>query len=317
MKKILFVNDPLEELKFPWDTTSFLAAECQRQKLSVFFSTPEELFWDKGKVWGFLRQAKINPFKGAARPTPSRPLPLSQMDVVWMRKDPPINPQYHQTCQLLRLLPSSILVLNNPETLILKNEKLFPLEFPHWTPKTIVTKSLAQLRQFLKEQKGEMVVKPVANRGGRGVQLIRSSDTRLKQKLLKLTSDGKDFIIAQKFLPQALTKGDKRIVLLDGKPMGAFVRPPNPQTLTGKPLPFVPDRTTEITPKEKKLCRELAPLAKKLGLFFLGIDVIAEQLIEINLTSPAGIPELDKLYGGNHAKIMINAMRHKFFRGKQ
>jgi len=311
--KTLFIIDPVEDLKFPWDTTSFMAAECKRQKMAVYFCTPAEIFWEKGEVWGSLWQARVNPFKGFSQISSSKRISLSKMDLVWMRKDPPIDSTYIQTCQLLTLIPKPTVVLNNPHMLITKNEKLFALEFKKWIPKTLVSRSLKQLLAFLSSQNGKMVIKPTSNRGGLGVELVKSSDPALKKKLLGLTKNEREFIIAQQFLPKALTHGDKRIVLIDGKPLGVILRNPNQNTLTGKKLPYLPDSPTTMTQKERKLCQALAPTLKKCGLFFVGIDVIDEKLIEINLTSPAGFPELNKLYGGRSEEKAINLLCRKFF----
>jgi len=315
--KILFIIDPVEDLQFPWDTTSFIAAECKRQKMAVYFCTPAEMFWENGGVWAKVWQARVNPFKGFSQISSPKRMPLSKMNVVWMRKDPPIDTAYIQTCQLLTLIPKPTVVLNNPHMLINKNEKLFALEFKKWIPKTIVSRSLKQLLAFLSAQKGKMVIKPTSNRGGVGVELVKRSDPHLKKKLLGLTQNESEFIIAQQFMPTALTDGDKRIVLIDGKPIGAILRNPNENTLTGKKLPYLPDSPTTITKRELKLCQALAPTLKKCGLFFVGIDVIDEKLIEINLTSPAGFPELNKLYGGCSEEKVVNQLFRKYFRGSR
>lgn len=307
--------DSVKELKFPWDTTSFLASASQALG-AIYFCHPKDLFWDKNNVWAHALNAKINPKKGMTLNKKKQTLSLNQFQIVWMRKDPPIDANYIQTCQLLALAPPSTLVLNNPQTLMLKNEKLFALEFQKWIPQTIVSRDKNELHSFLQKQ-SKVVIKPLDNRGSIGVRLISKKEFASKSKWLDVTNNESAYIMAQEYLPEAITQGDKRIVLIDGKPIGAFLRPATPETLKGRGLSYVSDLPTELTLKEKQLCRDLAPQLKKLGLFFVGIDVIAEKLIEINITSPAGIPELNHLYGKSFEKEIFDLLYRKFLRGKK
>lgn len=314
--KILFIIDSINKLKIPWDTTSYLAAEYQRRNESIYLCEPKHLFWAKNQPWTECRQATINPKKGASLSSSLKKISLNKFNFIWMRKDPPIDQHYLQTCQILLQVSPSTKILNNPLSLIEKNEKLFALEFPQWIPKTIVSRNPSQLHSFLKEHQ-KVVIKPLHNRASLGVRLISAKHFGSKKNWKELTDNESAYIMAQKYLPQALTQGDKRIVLVDGKPIGVFLRPPTPETLTGQSPPFVSDFPTELTPKEKQLCKDLSPHLKRLGLFFVGIDVIAEKLIEINFTSPAGIPELNYLYGKSFEKEILDAAYRKFSPSKR
>ncbi len=314
--KVLFILDSVRDLKFPWDTTSFLAAECQRRGWALFLCEPRHLFWQGNHPWAGCRGAQINPKKGIRLKSKTTTLSLNQFQFVWMRKDPPVDHHYIQTCQLLARVAPPTVVINNPIALIEKNEKLFALEFPQWSPRTCVARSSSKLHAFLKKEQ-KVVIKPLNQRGSIGVKLIQSQHFGPQKGWLELTENESTYILAQHYLPAAMIHGNKRILLIDGEPIGAFIRPPTPDTLTGKTLAYVSDLPTTLTSKEKKLCQVLAPALKKLGLFFVGIDVIAEKLIEINITSPAGVPEMNKLYGGAFEKKIVDLLCRKFLRGKR
>lgn len=283
--------------------------------MAVYICTPEQLSFRNGSLFGALTKVRINPYRGIHPLSKPEWIPLSKLNFIWMRKDPPVDAAYYQTCQLLTTLPPAVSVINNPKTLIAKNEKLFALEFKKWAPKTVISRQTKDLISFLKELGGKMVVKPLASKGGEGVRLVYGKDPLIKKRLLNVTEEGKRLCVAQEFLPKALSHGDKRIVLVDGKPLGAFLRPPTPDTLSGKTVPFVKDLPAQLTEKEKQLCDDLCPVLKKSGLFFVGIDVIDNRLIEINFTSPAGIPELNHLYGKSFEESVINHLIRKSLRG--
>ena len=314
--KVLFILDSIHDLKFPWDTSSFLAAECQRRGWGLFLCEPRHLFWHENQPWGECHAAQINPKKGIRLKSRAKRFSLNEFQFVWMRQDPPVDHHYIQTCQLLARVSPPTIVLNNPAALIEKNEKLFALEFPQWSPRTCVSRLGSELHAFLKKE-GKAVIKPLNQRGGIGVELVSWPHFGPQKRWHELTENENTYILAQQYLPAAMTQGNKRILLVDGKPIGAFVRPPTPDTLSGKPSPYVSDLATTLTAKEKKLCAELSPVLKKLGLFFVGIDVIAEKLIEINVTSPAGIPEMNKLYGGAFEKKIVDLLCRKFLQGKR
>lgn len=304
--KIAFVMDPLEKLRRRWDTSSSLAAECQRRGWKVFTCTPADLHWAAGGVVANLTRTKFSP-GGARRVGSPKPVSLSTMNVVWMRKDPPVDLAYLTACQLLAQIPRPTVVVNNPQSLQTLNEKLFPLDFPKWIPPTLVSRSPAQLRQFLRRQKGKLVLKPLHQRGGRGVRLVRKIPAGRQN----------DFILAQAFLPAALTQGNKRVLFVDGRLLGVFLRTPPANPLRGEPVRGETELPTRLTRREKAICQSLSAAFRKHRLFFVGIDLIQERLIEINITSPAGIPELNAVHGGHFEKRVIDALCRKFFRGRQ
>lgn len=312
----LFIIDSPNKIKMPWDTTLVLAQECQKRKWKVYFAQPSQLYLRSGKLFCEASQFVLNFKRGTFRFLSKQTLSAGKLNLIWMRKDPPVDKSYIQTCQLLTMVPSSTRVLNNPHSLMIKNEKLFSLEFEKYIPKTIVTQQTGLLHEFLKNQK-KAVLKPLHQRASLGIRLLSAKDFPNLKSWKKIRDNESAYIMLQEYLPAALTEGDKRILLVNGKPIGAFIRPPTPETLGGDSKHYVADLSTRLTKREYQLCRCLKPILKRLGLFFVGIDVIDDKLIEINITSPAGIPELNRLYSENHEKIVIDSLVRKFFPGRK
>lgn len=313
--KIAFILDPLETLRLPWDTSSVLLAECQRREFEIYTATPEDLSWKPQGVTAKLAPTRLDSVQGYRRLSPAREMPLSRLDGVWMRKDPPVNLAYLTCCQLLALASRNTAVINNPRLLQTKNEKLYALEFPQAVPPSLVSHSASELGKFLQVQGGKMVIKPLHSRGGRGVELLRKTDKKWRQKISRLTSNGKKIILAQRFLPQAVSEGSKRVLFVDGKMLPPFLRLPTRGMLRGKAIRGEKEIACQLTTTEKIICRTLGRSFRRENLFFVGIDLIGERLIEINITSPAGIPELNALYGGRFERSVIDAWVRKFCRG--
>lgn len=311
--KIAFVMDPLEKLRVPWDTSTTLLMECQRRGFSVYTATISDLFIHGGHAMARLTQTEFHSQTGYHRCGSPKDMSLGSLSLLWMRKDPPIDRAYLDACQILSQVPRGVPVINPPLQLMSKNEKLFALEFRHWTAPTLVTASVQSLGRFLQEMEGRMVVKPLHNRGGRGVRLLEKRDRRWKKILERMTRGGTHPILAQEFLPEAISQGSKRILFVDGRPLPPFLRLPPANVLQGQALRGEKEAPCSLTPLETKMCRELGAVFRRLGLFFVGIDLIGGKLIEINITSPAGIPELNKLYGGNYEAQIIDAMIRKYF----
>lgn len=313
--KIAFVMDPLETLRIPWDTSTTLLAECQRRGFAVYTATPADLFIRDGVARGRLTRTEFHPRSLYRRRGSPREMDLASLHILWMRKDPPVDLAYLTACQILAQVPRSVPVLNPPLHLISKNEKLFALEFRRWIPATLVSASVQSLGRFLQEMGGQVVVKPLHNRGGRGVRLLERKNRSWKKILEQMTRRGTHPILAQEFLPEALSQGSKRILFVDGHPLPPFLRLPPANVLQGQASRGEKEAPCALTLREKEMCRELGAVFRRLGLFFVGIDVIGGKLIEINITSPAGIPELNALYGGRQEKQIIDAMIRKYFPG--
>jgi glutathione synthase len=214
-----------------------------------------------------------------------------------MRKDPPYDLDYYFATLLLERARGQTLIVNDPRGLREANEKLYSLHFPDLIPTTVVTRDAARLRAFLGEQGGEIVVKPLDGCGGRGVFYLHEGDRNIPSLLEMMTDFGRRWTIGQKYLPAARA-GDKRILLLDGEPIGAVLRVPREDDLRGNlHVGGRPARTT-LDERDRAICAAVAPRLRQDGLYFVGLDVIGGFLTEVNVTSPTGVQEVNALEGG-------------------
>jgi glutathione synthase len=306
--RILFVLDPLEGLHLDGDTSYalMLAAgaaghevwTCQAGHLGLEHDDP-------------IAEAELTQVVEAAAPADAFvrdgriPIPLDAFGAVLMRTDPPVDIEYLHATWLLERGRGKTLLINDPRGLRELNEHLAVLAFPELTPPTIVTRSEKRLREFLDEQGGAIVVKPVDGYAGLGVFLVRAGDPNTSSLLEQATRVGRSWTVAQRYLPQA-QEGDKRIVLLDGKPLGAFLRVPPPGEARDNLHVGGKARACDLTAEDQAIIRAVAPMLAQYGQVFVGLDVIGGRLTELNITSPTGIRHLDALAGGqSHAASVI------------
>jgi len=229
---------------------------------------------------------------GAAQPA----RPLAEFDVVWMRKDPPYDLNYFLAAHLLSLVPAPTLVVNSGIGLREVTEKLFVLRFPDLAPTTLVSRRIDELLAFRQELGGEMILKPVDGCGGEGVFHL-TPDARNVRVLLELaTAHGSRYQIAQRYVPE-VRQGDKRIILLDGEPIGAVLRVPEQGEVRANFHAGGSAVRTQLTKREQEICDRLRPALVEQGILFAGIDVIGDWLTEVNVTSPTGILEINALDG--------------------
>jgi glutathione synthase len=240
---------------------------------------------------------------------PSR-LRLGEVDAVFIRKDPPFDRAYSYATLLLERARGRTLIVNDPRGLRDANEKLYALNFPEWTPRTTVTADREQILAFAAQHGGVAMVKPLDGAGGMGVIQIRTGDKNARAIVDMLTHEGKRLALVQEFLP-SVTVGDKRVLLLDGEPLGAILRVPRGDDIRsnihvgGSVVP------TELTPREAEMVRSIAPRLRADGLVFVGLDVIGERLTEVNVTSPTGIQELGRFTGTRPSdKVIAWAEQH-------
>jgi glutathione synthase len=217
------------------------------------------------------------------------------VDAVFQRKDPPVDASYLAATQILTLCRRAR-VWNRPETVIWANEKLYALLFQDLMPETRVSRRIPELVDFLAKMGGEMIVKPLDGKGGEGVFHVRHDDRNLFSILETSTGFGARWAIAQRYLPE-VRSGDKRILLLEGEPLGAVLRVPAPgETRANLHVGGTPVRT-QLDERDRRLIERLRPRLVQDGLFFVGIDVIGGLLTEVNVTSPTGMQEIDALEG--------------------
>lgn len=295
--KSLFVMDPFDRIQVAGDSTYVTMRECSDRGHSVWACTPDRLYARDGRARAIaepVRTTREAPHfhRGAAED-----LDLGDVDVVWMRKDPPFDMRYIFSTYLLDLVPPETLVVNGAHGLKLFNEKMWVMAgWPHLQPSTLVSNDLVALRRFVQEQPDRVVLKPWDGNGGRGVLVTQQGDRNLGSMLELLTQNGQDYVIAQTYLPN-VERGDMRILLFDGDPVGAVLRVPTSRDFRANMHVGAQAVAVELGPRERQICDELGPSLKRWGMVFVGIAVIDGHLTEINVTSPTGIREMNRLYG--------------------
>lgn len=307
MKRFAFILDPLEKLDLPWDTSLCLLRELNRRGHQTYSFMPSGISSRQGEVVGM--GFRLQPSGTTHRYSKGglETLKLRNFDALFIRKDPPFNPSYLTLTYLLEPLAKKLPVINDPKAIRDANEKIFILNFPRWCPPTLVSSRSEEILGFQGDQKSDLVIKPLFEKGGKGVFLLRGS-LRQKKILIGKALRKTETLIAQTFIPVARGKGDKRILLWKGELLGAFERiPPAGDFRTNLSLGGHFQKCA-LSLREKKLARDLAPKLERAGLYFTGLDVRGEWLIELNVTSPAGLVELDQLYGQKATRRLADSL---------
>ncbi len=294
--RIGFLMDPLENVRVDHDSTFALMLECQRRGIEIRELRQEWLYVAEGRAYARMRTVEVQRQPGSHyRVAGDFDAPLAELDILFLRKDPPVDVEFVRATQIVELGPGPLLI-NQPRGLRAANEKLFALQFPDLTPPTLVSRDLARLRAFVDAQGGDGVVKPLDGWGGQGVLRVRRSDPNLSALLEIATHGGRTPVMAQAYLP-AVREGDKRIILLGGDPIGAVLRVPRAGELRANFASGGSAAPASLTARDREICRRLAPALEDLGLWLVGIDVIGGKLTEVNVTSPTGLVEIDALSG--------------------
>jgi len=303
--------DPIERIDIGGDSTFALALEAQTRGLKLWYYLPKHLIQRDGKISARAHELTVRNERGNHYAVgDEQPLDLAAVDVVMLRQDPPFDMAYITTTHLLERLPKRVLVVNDPYWVRNSPEKIFVTEFPDLMPATLITSDPRAIRAFRDEFK-DIIVKPLYGNGGAGVFRIKPDDENLASLLEMHFARSREPLMIQRYEP-AVRQGDKRIILVDGEPMGAINRVPAQgesranMHVGGKPEP------TELTPRDKEICAAIGPTLKQQGLVFTGIDVIGDYLTEINVTSPTGAQQLKRFAGIDAAAILwdrIEAIR--------
>ena len=306
-----FLMDPLETVRVDHDSTFALMLEAQRRGHRVrYFEQP----WLRFNG----RAAEVRMRTVTVRREPARPfdiqqeevLPLSSLDVLFMRKDPPVDADFLHATHLVDLHNGTRPVfINDPTGIRDANEKLFGLRFPELMPRTLIAREMAALSRFITEHPQGTILKPVEGFGGQGILFVQPGDRNTRSLLEILTVGGRKAIVAQAYLPES-RQGDKRIILVDGEPVGAVLRVPAQDDHRGNMAAGGTPVKTSLTAREREICAKLKPELQARGLYLVGIDVIGDWLTEVNVTSPTGLVEIDHLDGVNvEAKVIELAER--------
>jgi glutathione synthase len=308
--KIAFQMDPIGDVNIHADSSFRLAEEAQARGHELFFYTPDKLYWREGVVGarGFpitVRRELGNHVSYG----PEQDINLRDVDVVWLRQDPPFDMGYITTTHILDLIHPDTLVVNDPFWVRNYPEKLLVLQFPDLTPPTMIARDLATLRGF-KAEHGDIILKPLYGNGGAGVFRLGSDDRNMTSLHELFSGINREPLIAQKFLP-AVSKGDKRVILVNGEPVGAINRVPlKGETRSNMHVGGRPEKIG-LTERDLEICAAIGPLLREKGQVFVGIDIIGDWLTEINLTSPTGIQELERFDGVNIAAKIWGVIEDK------
>ena len=296
MMRFAFIMDPIQHVLIDKDTTFVFMLEAQSRGHEVWYLEISDLFIERARAMGRSRRIELrreldNHFTFGAEHTG----PLGEFDAIFMRKDPPFDITYLHATQLLDLARNEgAVVLNRPAGLRAANEKLYALNFPNVIPATLITHDARRLKAFLDELGGEMIIKPIDGHGGAGIFYVHQDDRNLNSILETLTQDGREAIIAQQYIPE-VRQGDKRLIALNGEPIGCTLRVPRADENRGNIHVGGTCIKADITDRDKEICRTVAPFLQRDGLYFVGLDIIGHYLTEVNVTSPTGVQEIDRL----------------------
>lgn len=309
--------DPLEFIGLAGDSTFALMLEAQERGHRLFEYQADALTYEDGRLRARARQVRVQRVEGShfeAEPYSSLDL-TDETDVVLMRQDPPFDIAYITAAHLLERLAGQTLVVNDPANVRSAPEKLFVLDFARFMPPTLITRSMEELSAF-HARHGEIVLKPLHGNAGAAVFRIGRDGSNLRALAELFSETWKEPFIAQAFLP-AVSEGDKRIILVDGEPVGAINRVPGKGEIRSNLAAGGTAHRTALSDREREICAALGPELKSRGLLFVGIDVIGGMLTEINVTSPTGLLALDAFEGINSAALIWDAIeaRHAAMTG--
>ena len=308
---IVFVMDPVGSIDIQGDTTFVLMLEAQRRGHRVLYADPADLaVGDEGVVANVSPVTLRREVGRHADLGPASPMVFdAEVDLVLQRKDPPVDPAYVTATQILTLCQRA-LVLNRPAGILAANEKLYALNFPDLMPPTQVTRSIGRLLAFLDKLGGEMIVKPLDGRGGEGIFHVHREDRNLNSILEQSTRFETIAVMAQAYLP-AVRTGDKRILLVDGEPLGAVLRVPAEGEHRANFHVGGSAALAELDDDDRRILDRIRPWLVRDGLFFVGIDVIGGKLTEINVTSPTGVQEVNALENRRLESKIVDALEAK------
>ena len=308
-RRIGVVMDPIESIKPKKDSSLAMLLEAERRDAEIHYMRQGDLKLLAGVALGRSRRLRVQDdpddwFELGEE----NEIRLGDLDVILMRKDPPFDMEYVYTTYVLgRAEEAGALVVNRPRALRDINEKAYTAWFPQCAPLTLITRSMKEMKAFLAEN-GKIVVKPLDGMGGKSIFVVAAGDNNANVIFETLTENGSRFAMAQVFIPE-IRAGDKRILLIDGEPVPyALARIPSADDNRGNLVMGAVGEGRELTEKDRWICSEVGPVLRDKGVMFAGLDVIGDYLTEVNVTSPTGIRELDRLFELNIAGTLFDAI---------
>lgn len=299
--------DPIADIDIRGDTSFRLALEAQARGHRLFIYHPEDLSWQDGRLFARGNWASLRDEIGNHVTLEDSCIEdLAHMDVILLRQDPPFDMQYITTTHLLEKLPPSCLVVNDPAEVRNAPEKILVTDFQELMPPTLISRDANAIKAFRATHK-DIIVKPLYGNGGAGVFRLSPADQNLNALLEMFFAQSREPVMVQRFEP-AVSAGDKRIILVEGEPVGAINRVPaegearSNMHVGGRPEPIA------LSARDREICAALGPTLRDRGLIFVGIDVIGDYLTEINVTSPTGIREIERFSGVNIAALTWDAI---------
>lgn len=310
IRNVAVQMDHVSTINIAGDSTFAMSLEAQARGYKLFHYTPDRLSLRDGKLFATVEPMELRDVKGDHYTLgPAERVDLSTMDVVLLRQDPPFDMAYITTTHLLETIHPKTLVVNDPAWVRNSPEKIFVTEFADLMPATLITRDVAEIASFRAEM-GDIILKPLYGNGGAGVFHTSRDDRNFSSLMEMFGQMFREPIIAQAYLP-AVRKGDKRILLVDGEPVGAINRVPaehdsrSNMHVGGRPEP------TELTDREKEICARIGPALRERGFLLVGIDVIGDYMTEINVTSPTGLREVKRFGGADIAALFWDAVERK------
>lgn len=311
--RLLFVCDPMETMLVDRDTTFALMLEAQQRGHVVHEAWLDMLSMRGAEPWcrafpvTVQRAVQGQHFqrRGMER------APLASYDAIFMRKDPPMDGAYVTSLWLLDAVDRAhTQVINEPRGILAANEKLYALQFKDFIPPTLVTRSMEEVLAFFRDVGGDMIIKPLDGHAGAGVLRCIQGDRNLRSMMELLMQGGRSWVMAQRYLPEA-RQGDKRILLVNGTPVGALLRVPAEDDNRGNIHVGAQVQASSLSPRDVALCEALAPALRRDGLLLVGIDVIGGQLTEVNVTSPTGAQEIGRFDGTCPEGALLNLVQQR------
>ena len=308
--KVGIQMDHVSSIHIEGDSTFALGLEAQARGHKLFHWEPNRLQLRDGKVRARIEEMSLNDVNGDHY-TLGEPVDtdLSELDVVLLRQDPPFDMAYITTTHILERIHPDTLVVNSPASVRNAPEKILVTEFADLMPETLITRDFEAIAEFRKEM-GDIILKPLYGNGGAGVFLLPEADMNFTSLLEMFDQQFREPLIAQRYLKE-VRGGDKRIILVDGEPVGAINRVPAETDARSNMHVGGRAEHTELTPREREICERIGPTLKENDFIFVGIDVIGDYMTEINVTSPTGIREVKKFSGTDIASLVWDAIEKR------